>query len=174
MTYCFLLCFISIWFFITINFHLYRLFLQTMVWKQVYITDKDKNFALEWYGESSRCIDHTEQMWEERSCTQVRQWQHWGSGCYQYTCKAGRLHLQVSHTVNLDRVCVSSKLIGQSCYGFFLFMFSWGTGGSKNFPIQKKCIILHWMFVLDVMGEIPCGGGVQVPKLDGTYQNPIH
>lgn len=145
----------------------------SMVWKQVYITDKDKNFALEWYGESSRCIDHTEQMWEERSCTQVRQWQHWGSGCYQYTCKAGRLHLQVSHTVKFNRVCVSTKLIGQSCYGFFLCSAAL-LGAVRISLFRKKCIILHWMFLLDVMGKIPCCGGVQVPKPDGTYQNPIH
>lgn len=145
----------------------------SMVWKQFYITDKDKNFALEWYGESSRCIDHTEQMWEERSCTQVRQWQHWGSGCYQYTCKAGRLHLQVSHTGKLYRVCVSTKLIGPSCYGFLLCSVE-RLGAVRISLFRKKCIILHWMFVLDVMGKIPCGGGVQVPKPDGIYQDPIH
>jgi len=60
---------------------------------------KDRNFALEDYGEHSRCFDHTEQMWEERSCSQVRQWQHWGSGCYKYVCASGRLHIQVlNHT----------------------------------------------------------------------------
>ncbi len=32
-------------------------------------------------------------------CKQVRQWQHWGSGCYKYFCKAGRLHIEVlNHT----------------------------------------------------------------------------
>lgn len=35
-------------------------------------------------------------MWEERSCRQVRQWQHWGSGCYQYKCVDGRIHIIVS------------------------------------------------------------------------------
>ena len=30
---------------------------------------------------------------------QVRQWQHWGSGCYKYVCASGRLHIQVlNHT----------------------------------------------------------------------------
>ena len=63
------------------------------------LTVKDRNFALEDYGESSRCFDHTEQMWEERSCSQVRQWQHWGSGCYNYVCASGRLHIMVlNHT----------------------------------------------------------------------------
>lgn len=104
------------------------------VWykKQVCITDKDKNFALEWYGESSRCIDHTEQMWEERSCTQVRQWQHWGSGCYQYTCKAGRLHLQVSHNLLYS-------IIYRSIILWVVFMLIWATGGdTKNLP-QERC-----------------------------------
>ncbi|XP_014219740.1 leishmanolysin-like peptidase isoform X2 [Copidosoma floridanum] len=56
-----------------------------------------KNFALERYGEQSHCFDHTNQMWEERTCKQVRQWQHWGSGCYQYKCEAGRLHIMVTN-----------------------------------------------------------------------------
>ena len=46
----------------------------------------ERNFALEKYGTRSKCFDHTDKMWEERSCVQVRQWQHWGSGCYQYYC----------------------------------------------------------------------------------------
>uniref|UniRef100_A0A8D8WJ44 Leishmanolysin-like peptidase n=3 Tax=Cacopsylla melanoneura TaxID=428564 RepID=A0A8D8WJ44_9HEMI len=57
----------------------------------------DKNFALEVYGNSSKCFDHTNQMWEERSCRQVRQWQHWGSGCYEYKCQSGRLHIIVAN-----------------------------------------------------------------------------
>ncbi|KAJ8947161.1 hypothetical protein NQ318_002524 [Aromia moschata] len=56
-----------------------------------------KNFALEKYGENSRCFEHTNQMWEERSCRQMRQWRHWGSGCYGYRCQNGRLHLLVEN-----------------------------------------------------------------------------
>ena len=38
-------------------------------------------------------------MWEERSCDQVRQWQHWGSGCYNFNCQDGRLEILVlNHT----------------------------------------------------------------------------
>lgn len=66
--------------------------------------NKDKNFALETYGNDSRCFDHTDQMWEERSCRQVRQWQHWGSGCYQYKCYGGRLHIMVG---NYSYTCYS-------------------------------------------------------------------
>ncbi|KAL1130168.1 hypothetical protein AAG570_013106 [Ranatra chinensis] len=57
----------------------------------------DKNFALEEYGEKSRCFDHTDKMWEERSCKLVRQWLHWGSGCYKYRCSESRLHIMVSN-----------------------------------------------------------------------------
>lgn len=59
--------------------------------------DPDKNFALEVYGDNSKCFDHTNQMWEEQTCKQVRQWQHWGSGCYEYSCQNGRLHIIVSY-----------------------------------------------------------------------------
>ena len=63
------------------------------------ILGDDRNFALESYGVGSKCFDHTERMWEERSCSQVRQWQHWGSGCYNYICEEQRLHMQVlNHT----------------------------------------------------------------------------
>lgn len=36
-------------------------------------------------------------MWEERSCRQTREWQHWGSGCYNYKCENGRLHIIVGN-----------------------------------------------------------------------------
>lgn len=67
------------------HFGIYRFFLAL-----------DKNFALETYGENSRCFDHSNEAWEERSCNQVRQWQHWGSGCYRYQCEFGRLHILVN------------------------------------------------------------------------------
>lgn len=57
----------------------------------------DKNFALEKYGEKSRCFDHTDKMWEEQACTQSRHWQHWGSGCYGYRCENGRLHILIGN-----------------------------------------------------------------------------
>lgn len=57
----------------------------------------EKNFALEKYGHESKCFEHTEKMWEERSCKQTREWQHWGSGCYSYSCRSGRLHIHVSN-----------------------------------------------------------------------------
>lgn len=56
----------------------------------------DKNFALETYGENSKCFEHTDQMWDEKNCKQIRQWMHWGSGCYAYQCREGRLHVMVS------------------------------------------------------------------------------
>ncbi|ALC47213.1 Invadolysin [Drosophila busckii] len=57
----------------------------------------EKNFALESYGHGSKCFDHSENMWEELSCHQTREWQHWGSGCYKYNCHDGRLHILVGN-----------------------------------------------------------------------------
>ena len=56
----------------------------------------EKNFALETYGPKSKCFNHNNQ-WEERTCTQVRQWQHWGSGCYEYTCENERLNIIINN-----------------------------------------------------------------------------
>lgn len=67
--------------------------------------ESDKNFALEKYGDNSLCFEHTNQMWEERSCRQMRQWQHWGSGCYNYRCQNGRLHILVSFYFEVVSVC---------------------------------------------------------------------
>uniref|UniRef100_A0A1B0GDZ8 Leishmanolysin-like peptidase n=1 Tax=Glossina morsitans morsitans TaxID=37546 RepID=A0A1B0GDZ8_GLOMM len=57
----------------------------------------EKNYALESYGQNSKCFDHGESMWEERTCHHTREWQHWGSGCYNYRCDDGRLHILVSN-----------------------------------------------------------------------------
>ena len=62
-----------------------------------YFSGEDRNFALEHYGAKSKCFDHTDKMWEEMNCQQVRQWQHWGSGCYKYHCRNGRLHIEVQN-----------------------------------------------------------------------------
>ncbi|KAJ2942355.1 hypothetical protein O0L34_g15904 [Tuta absoluta] len=55
----------------------------------------DVNFALENYGVHSKCFDHSDRVWEQKSCRQIREWQHWGSGCYKYQCQQGRLHIIV-------------------------------------------------------------------------------
>ncbi|XP_037082766.1 LOW QUALITY PROTEIN: leishmanolysin-like peptidase [Pollicipes pollicipes] len=57
---------------------------------------EDRNFALERYAANSKCFEHT-RLWEERTCQKVRQWQHWGSGCYQHACVAGRVHVTVTN-----------------------------------------------------------------------------
>ncbi|XP_075166976.1 leishmanolysin-like peptidase, invadolysin isoform X2 [Haematobia irritans] len=57
----------------------------------------EKNYALESYGQGSKCFDHGESMWEERNCHHTREWQHWGSGCYRYNCSDGRLHIYVGN-----------------------------------------------------------------------------
>lgn len=79
-----------------------EVFLCGLIFKRVfllYFIEPEKNFALESYGEGSKCFEHTEKMWEERSCRQTREWQHWGSGCYKYKCENGRLHIIVSITI---------------------------------------------------------------------------
>lgn len=73
-----------------------------------YFAEPEKNFALESYGSHSKCFEHTQDMWEERSCRQTREWQHWGSGCYKYKCANGRLHILVGHV---------------SCRQFFSYFF---------------------------------------------------
>ncbi|GBP23419.1 Leishmanolysin-like peptidase [Eumeta japonica] len=57
----------------------------------------DVNFALEKYGNHSKCFDHSDRVWEQKSCRQIREWQHWGSGCYKYKCESGRLHIVVGN-----------------------------------------------------------------------------
>ncbi|CAN7983090.1 unnamed protein product [Ixodes hexagonus] len=66
----------------------------------------EKNFALEYYGPGSKCFNHNKEMWEERTCHQVRQWQHWGSGCYKYACYNGSLQIEVA---NYTYTCYHSK-----------------------------------------------------------------
>ena len=46
--------------------------LETKFKRQIFFSAWDRNFALEMYGEKSMCFDHTDQMWEERSCQQVQ------------------------------------------------------------------------------------------------------
>ncbi|CAH0731104.1 unnamed protein product, partial [Brenthis ino] len=55
------------------------------------------NFALENYGAHSKCFDHSDRVWEQKSCRQIREWQHWGSGCYKYKCESGRIHIVVGN-----------------------------------------------------------------------------
>ena len=33
--------------------------------------------------------------WEEKSCTMIRQWTRYGSGCYRYTCQDGHVSIIV-------------------------------------------------------------------------------
>ena len=42
---------------------------------------------------------HTSSHVTRDTCLQVRQWQHWGSGCYNYACEDSRLHILIlNHT----------------------------------------------------------------------------
>jgi len=56
--------------------------------------ESDSNYALEKYGGKSRCFEQDNQ-WEQKSCTMIKQWTRYGSGCYEYTCKDGRLNINV-------------------------------------------------------------------------------
>ncbi|XP_064083354.1 leishmanolysin-like peptidase [Macrobrachium nipponense] len=58
--------------------------------------DPERNFALESYTDDSKCFNQQRE-WTERTCYHLRQWQHWGSGCYQYMCVDGRLHIIVAN-----------------------------------------------------------------------------
>ena len=83
----------------------------------LYFVGHDRNFALENYGPKSKCFDHNDKMWEEMNCEQVRQWQHWGSGCYKYHCEKGRLHIEVmnySFTCFYPRQQIQVSLLAHS------------------------------------------------------------
>ena len=54
----------------------------------------DDNYALESYGSQSKCFRQASQ-WEEKSCTMIKSWSRYGSGCYSYRCSDGRLHIMV-------------------------------------------------------------------------------
>jgi len=59
--------------------------------------ESDSNYALESYGSRSRCFTQTSQ-WQQKSCTMVKQWSRFGSGCYEYECKDGRINILVKNT----------------------------------------------------------------------------
>jgi len=54
--------------------------------------ESDSNYALESYGSGSRCFSQASQ-WEQKSCTMLKQWSRYGSGCYKYKCANGRLNI---------------------------------------------------------------------------------
>lgn len=56
--------------------------------------DPDANFAMESYGPDSMCIKQ-DGPWEQKSCTLVKQWSRYGSGCYRYSCSDGLLNIIV-------------------------------------------------------------------------------
>ncbi|XP_014250550.1 leishmanolysin-like peptidase [Cimex lectularius] len=93
----------------------------------------DKNFALEEYGEDSRCFDHTNEMWEEKSCKQSKQWQYWGSGCYRFTCDEGLLQIIVH---NVTYTCYYS---GQTINVQLIVNGSLHKGAIVCPPCQELC-----------------------------------
>jgi len=59
--------------------------------------DSENNYALESFGGGTRCFSQADK-WEQKSCTMLKQWTRYGSGCYRYQCAAGQLHIEVRDT----------------------------------------------------------------------------
>jgi len=81
--------------------------------------DNDDNYALEHYGSQSRCFQQTEP-WEERSCTMVKQWSRYGSGCYRYSCEDGLVKIivrNVTFSCNKDKELIPVELLDISTSG---------------------------------------------------------
>ena len=66
----------------------------------------DANYALEQYGDNARCFKQT-QPWEEKSCTMIKKWTRYGSGCYDYTCGNGLVNIIVR---NISFSCYTDNL----------------------------------------------------------------
>jgi len=56
--------------------------------------DNDNNYAIESFGGQSKCFKQGGK-WEQKSCTMIKQWTRYGSGCYNYECKGGLLNIIV-------------------------------------------------------------------------------
>ncbi|XP_059085081.1 leishmanolysin-like peptidase [Tigriopus californicus] len=54
----------------------------------------DNNYALEQYGNGTRCFEQGGK-WEQKSCRTLKQWKRYGAGCYPYECKDGGLNIVV-------------------------------------------------------------------------------
>jgi len=53
------------------------------------------NYALETYGATSKCIEQGK-LWDQESCSIIKQWHRYGAGCYDYRCKDGKVNIIVS------------------------------------------------------------------------------
>lgn len=56
--------------------------------------DSESDYALENYGEESRCFEQGSK-WNQKSCNAMKQWRRYGAGCYNYRCEEGRVHIVV-------------------------------------------------------------------------------
>ena len=45
--------------------------------------DSESDYALENYGEESRCFEQGSK-WNQKSCNAMKQWRRYGAGCYNY------------------------------------------------------------------------------------------
>lgn len=66
--------------------------------------DSENNYAVEKFGAGARCFDQGD-AWEQKSCTMIKQWTRFGSGCYNYQCSRGQLYIvvrDVSYSCNFQ------------------------------------------------------------------------
>lgn len=80
------------------------------------VSENDNNFALEYYGKGSKCLDHTNMAWEERTCRLSRQWHHWGSGCYKvyaYDWNIILFYVSITSVCSVEKYCSLNLLTTQ-------------------------------------------------------------
>lgn len=58
--------------------------------------ESERNPALESYGPQTKCFEHGRR-WEHKSCVLKRHWQHFGAGCYRYSCQDGHYSVMIGN-----------------------------------------------------------------------------
>lgn len=56
--------------------------------------DTKNNYGIETFGDQAKCFRQGD-TWEQKSCTMIKQWSRYGSGCYNYKCSRGLLEIEV-------------------------------------------------------------------------------
>jgi len=84
--------------------------------------DVDNNYAIESFGGGSKCFRQGGS-WEQKSCTMIKQWTRYGSGCYNYQCKDGRLNIivrDVTYSCLYNNQKIPIQLVKSSSSGDWL------------------------------------------------------
>ena len=63
-------------------------------------TGENLNYGLETYAESSRCIEQGK-VWDQESCSIIKQWHRYGAGCY------GKRNVRVEVVLKRSTIFVS-------------------------------------------------------------------